>query len=225
MTSPRCTKVSLPAVIFDCDGVLVQSEAMIGEIASELLCTLGVHISPNEAQDLFLGQTISTVAELIENLTGSRVPSSWVYEFAMATAYGFVKGLKPTPGVQDLLHALLSRGQVLGVASQSSISRLRLTLHVTALDAHFAKNVFSAAMVGRPKPAPDIFLYSARTMGVSPRDCIVIEDSPLGISAARAAGMQVFAYAGSNNPTNLSATGARVFKTMKDIRDALMGCP
>lgn len=215
--------MSLPTVIFDCDGVLVQSEAMVGEIASELLCTLGVRMAPKETQDLFLGQTISTVAERIENLTGTRVPSSWVYEFAMATAFGFVKDLKATPGVHDLLHALLSRGQILGVASQSSVSRLRLTLHVTALDAYFGKNVFSAAMVERPKPEPDLFLYSARAMGVSPADCIVIEDSPLGIIAARAAGMQAIAYADSNDPANLSATGARVFQTMKDIHDALLG--
>lgn len=207
------TPQSLPPFIFDCDGVLVDSERLAHRISSEQCAKLGINIGFEE----LLGKTVKDVVSIIGAKIQREVPPEWIYEWAMATANCFVCELKPISGIQRLLGALQQKGHLIGVASQSQPPRLQLSLHVTGLAPYFAERVYSASQVAHPKPAPDIFLHAAASMGVDPQTCIVVEDSALGAKAAVAAGMKVYGYAAENNDEKLRAAGAEIIHSMDEL--------
>ena len=207
-------------VIFDCDGVLVDSESVVTRVESAYFATLGVTIAPDEARRRFQGQTIGQVADAIAAARGAPLDAEALYAWGMTTALGLVESLQAIPGVRDVAEALAAAGVATCVASQSPLPRVRLSLAVTHLASLFGDRVFTASMVARPKPAPDLFLYAASRMTADPARTVVIEDSPSGVTAARAAGMTVFGYAADAAGPGAAAlrdAGARVFMSMAEL--------
>lgn len=202
-------------VIFDCDGVLVDSEDLVNEIEAALLNRWGWAVTTAELRARFRSRSFGEIAGMIQAGVGpARLPENWMYEWAMETAAGFHAGLRAVAGVRDVLERLREERVPVCVASQSSMARVRLSLALCELRPYFADAVFSADLVARPKPAPDLFLHAARTMGTPPRDCVVIEDSTMGVQAAVAAGMAVLGYAAIRDGAALERAGATVFTEM-----------
>ena len=205
-------------VIFDCDGVLVDSEPLVNRIEAAYFTELGAPMSAQDAWDAFKGKTVGQVATALETRIGRPLSVEFGYQWAMTTALGLVRELKPIAGVIGAIERAQAAGAAICVASQSPLARVRLCLHVTGLEQCFGENVFTAQMVERPKPAPDLFLYAARRMNVPVERAIVIEDSPSGVTAARAAGMRVFGYAADESAAALEGAGATVFYSMDALR-------
>jgi HAD superfamily hydrolase (TIGR01509 family) len=214
---------SLPALIFDCDGVLIDSEYLASRVESDVTRDLGLKLSVDEAHDLFLGKTVEGVLDAIAARTGTRPSSTWVYNWAFATAHAFMRELKAVDGVGVAVEELRRRGHRMAVASQSPLARVRLSLQVAGLAGQFGDHIYVASMVARPKPAPDIYLLAAERLGAAPRECIVIEDSPAGASAAQAAGMRVLGYAPGDTAAAMQTSGARVIRSMHELIAAIEG--
>lgn len=214
---PSPTYRNAGLIIFDCDGTLVDSERLVSQVEAEHLKSLGLHLSADEVRRLFKGKTAGEVTAAIAKMITRPVPLDWVFDWAMLTANAFVHELKAIPDIEAVLRHLAQRGQAMCVASQSSPARVALSLRVANLDRYFGPHVFTASMVEHPKPAPDLFLFAASKMGISPQHCIVIEDSPVGVIGAREAGMQVFGYAADESTSVLSEAGATVFHSMQEL--------
>lgn len=214
-------------VIFDCDGVLVDSEVLFARVMAEVLSDCGYAIDTETAIARFTGiSTPSMVAE-IEAEWGRPLPEDFVQRCRARADTLFDGELQAVDGIDAVLDAHAPRRCV---ASSSSPARIRRSLHSTGLARHFAdETLFSAAMVDRGKPAPDLFLYAAAEMGAAAADCIVIEDSVPGVTAAVAAGMTVLGFAGASHirdghAARLHETGvARVFETMAELPALLAG--
>lgn len=205
-------------VIFDCDGVLVDSERLVSRVEAEFFSTLGAAYDPDEVRTLFKGKTVEQVAAALEHRIGRALSPAFVYDWATAVALAFVQELRSVPGVEDLLADLQHAGTALCVASQSPLTRVELSLRVTGLDRYFGGRVFTSSSVRNPKPAPDLFLFAADRMGATPDETVVIEDSLSGVVAARAAGMRVFGYAADEDAGAFERAGATVFYSMNDLR-------
>jgi HAD superfamily hydrolase (TIGR01509 family) len=204
-------------VIFDCDGVLVDSEPLVNRVEAEFVSARGWSATPPEMGALLQGCTFEQTVQLLEARLPSGISKVAVYELAMSIAQTFQKELAAVPGVHALIAALREREIPICVASQSALPRVRLSLQICGLDSSFGDRVFTASMVARPKPAPDLFLHAAHTLGAEPGTCIVIEDSPSGVRAAVAAGMNVLGYAAAENPALLHEAGATTFTQMSDV--------
>jgi beta-phosphoglucomutase-like phosphatase (HAD superfamily) len=204
-------------IIFDCDGVLVDSERLVCRIEAELLTAWGWPCTPQQHRDEFKGCSFPDMARSIEQRLAGRLPIDWMYVWAMETANLFRAELREVPGVRAVIEGCLEARRPMCVASQSPLPRVRLSLGVCDLSRYFGAHVFSASMVARPKPAPDLFLHAAAQLGVAPERCTVIEDSPSGVRAAVAAGMRVFGYAADENAERLAAAGARTFYDMAEL--------
>jgi HAD superfamily hydrolase (TIGR01509 family) len=215
--TPTCADMPFDAVIFDCDGVLVASERLVNDIEARLLSGLGLTLSAEEARARCKGRTVAEIAAALESQLQQRLPAEWCYEWGIYTALGFVKGLQPVPGVRGVLDRLAGRGTPLCVASQAPLPRVALCLQITDLARYFEDRVVTAALVPRPKPFPDVFLFAAARMGVEPGRCAVIEDSASGVAAAAAAGMPVFGYAADEDPRALTMAGATIFDHMDQL--------
>ena len=182
-------------VIFDCDGVLVDSEPISISVLVKAMADLGVTITEDQAYERFLGKSLSTLISILETEFNVHANEEFLESIRTNLYARFRTELKAMPGIGDAIDAL---GLPCCVASSSQVERIKLSLSVTGLLPKLP-NIFSASMVKRGKPAPDLFLYAADQMHVEPRDCIVIEDSPAGIAAAKAAGMTVFAFTGGSH--------------------------
>jgi HAD superfamily hydrolase (TIGR01509 family) len=213
--------VRLPALIFDCDGVLIDSEYLASRVEAELTHEFGLSLSLEEAHDLFLGKTVDGVLDAIAARTGKRPSSAWVYNWAFATAHAFLRELKSVDGVGVAVETLRQRGFRLAVASQSPLARVRLSLQVAGLAGQFGDHIYVTSMVARPKPAPDIYLLAAEKLGAAPADCIVIEDSPAGAAAALGAGMRVIGYAPGQTFDAMRAAGVQVIRAMDELIPAI----
>ncbi|MBB4566621.1 HAD family hydrolase [Rhizobium leucaenae] len=183
-------------VIFDCDGVLVDSEPLSVSVLIQAMHDVGVDMSEEDIYSRFLGKSLATLVDTLETEFDVFIDQAFLDRIRNDLYDRFRQELKPINGVAETLDALTTRRCV---ASSSQIERIRLSLGVTGLLPRLEPNIFSASMVKRGKPAPDLFLYAAKQMQVAPQDCIVIEDSPAGITAARAAGMTVFAFTGGSH--------------------------
>ncbi|QXP84363.1 HAD family hydrolase [Methylococcus sp. ANG] len=204
-------------IIFDCDGVLVDSERLVNRITAAFFSERGLPIQADALRAMFKGKTMADVARWAETAARPPLNADWFYELGIATAQGFQRDLRPVEGIRPVLDLLTARGGKLCVASQSPPARLTLSLTVTGLGAYFGEHAYSAAQVARPKPAPDLFLHAARQMGASPEHCAVVEDSRSGVLAARAAGMTVYGYAADEEPDTLAEAGAIVFGSMAQL--------
>jgi HAD superfamily hydrolase (TIGR01509 family) len=209
--------VARAALIFDCDGVLVDSEYLASRVEAELTRELGLALTVDEAHALFLGKTVDGVLDAIAARTGKRPSSTFAYNWAFATAHAFERELAPVPFVRAALEELQRRGHRMAVASQSPLARVRFSLEVAGLDGFFGTHVYVSSMVPRPKPAPDIYLHAADALGAPPADCIVIEDSPAGAAAARGAGFRVIGYAPGETLVAMRGAGVTVIRSMDDL--------
>jgi HAD superfamily hydrolase (TIGR01509 family) len=213
----------LDLVIFDCDGVLVDSEPVVTRAESEHFAALGFAMPPEELRERFQGKTVADVAAAVETVIGRTLTAEELYVWGIATASALAESLRPIPGVRAIAADLAARGTPFCVASQSPPPRVRLSLAVTDLAPLFGERIFTASMVPRPKPAPDLFLYAAERMSATPSRTIVIEDSLSGVLAARAAGMRAFGYAdgGGFAADALANAGAQVVRSMSELHGLL----
>ena len=212
-------------IIFDCDGVLVDSEILANHVLARVFRECGFDISPADCVRRFVGMSLRSVRKAIEADFGRRLPDGFEKRARALSDSALDRELRPIPGVADLLADLPQRRCV---ASSSSLRRIRRSLGTAGLDAYFDDAVlFSAAMVARGKPAPDLFLHAADAMGHPPEDCLVIEDSLPGVTAGVAAGMTVFGFTGASHiagghAERLTALGAAaVFDDMVDLPSLL----
>ena len=183
-------------IIFDCDGVLVDSEPLAMRVLLGTLASAGVEIDPASGYRDFLGRSLASVTAQLDAEHGLRLTPQALERLRVELYEVFRRELQPSPWVAETLDALTVP---FCVASSSQPERIRLSLEVAGLIDRFEPAIFSASMVARGKPDPDLFLHAAAAMGVKPENCLVIEDSPAGIAAARNAGMRVFAYAGGSH--------------------------
>ena len=207
----------MKAVIFDCDGVLIDSEWLASRVEAELLRELGLELSVEEVHELFLGKTVAGVLNIIASRRDSTLSPEFTYHWAFATAHAFMRELKPIPFVRAVLEQLRDRGYPLAVASQSPLARVRLSLEVTGLAEFFGEHIYVTTMVPNPKPAPDVYLLAASRLGVPAAECLVIEDSPAGAGAARRAGMHAIGYAPGTTADAMHAQGIPVLRSMDEL--------
>ena len=200
-------------VIFDCDGVLVDSEVIALGVMRRRLGEAGLRLTDQETRERFLGRRLDSSLHGIETELGAPLPENFRDEFSREILFAFARELKGVEGVRQAVEGLRRR---VCVASSSGHERLRLSLRVAGYETMFAPNIFSAADVAEGKPSPDLFLHAARAMGVKPKDCLVIEDSVAGVVAGRAAGMAVFGFVGASHfsplddGAHLTAAGAEL---------------
>lgn len=203
-------------IIFDCDGVLVDSEPIANRIMVEALADAGYTITLADAVARFVGRSMASVVAMVETDLGRALPEGFVDALQERTFAAFTRDLRAMPGVAD---ALMRLEHPVCVASSGAPDKIALSLALTGLDRFFDGHLFSAAMVARGKPAPDLFLHAAHCMGCAPDSCLVIEDSVPGVEAARAAGMRVLGFAGGGHAgpdlgDRLRVAGAEVFSDM-----------
>ena len=185
-----------PLVIFDCDGVLVDSEPISFAVLRETLTSVGVELEESHAYRQFLGKSMASITRMIAEEFKISLSEDHIEAMRTQLFARFQAELQPVAGVAEMLRDL-DRPRC--VASSSQMERIRLSLTKTGLIDFFEPNIFSATMVERGKPEPDLFLHAADVMGFTPDRCIVIEDSPAGIQAAHSAGMKVFAFTGGSH--------------------------
>jgi HAD superfamily hydrolase (TIGR01509 family) len=202
-------------VIFDCDGVLVDSEPIAVRVDALVLGRLGWDLSEAEIIERFMGRSEAYMVGEIEAALGRPLPLDWDAEFVPLYRDALEAELEPVDGVMEALDAISAPTCV---ASSSTHERLRFTLGLTGLLERFDGRIFSAADVANGKPAPDLFLHAAASLGADPARCAVVEDSVYGIQAARAAGMRAFGYAGGLTPADrLAGPATTVFEDMRAL--------
>jgi HAD superfamily hydrolase (TIGR01509 family) len=195
-----------PTIIFDCDGVLVDSETISLRCTTAALRRCGYDIDEAGVFNRFLGVSTSSMVRTIEEEMGRPVPPGFVDDLRRNILAAFEEELRP---IENVGETVLRLELPICVASSSVPLRIRRSLEITGLYHLFAPDIFSATMVYRGKPAPDLFLLAARTMAADPAHCIVIEDSVPGILAGRAAGMTVFGFIGGSHIGGYSDDPAR----------------
>jgi len=206
-------------VIFDCDGVLVDSEPIANRVFAEMLAGQGLVLSPREMMRRYMGRSMAACRALIEGELGKALPGDFFSELHARTLVAFQNELRPVAGIRQVLDGLTTPSCV---ASSSAHERLRLALELTNLLSRFEGRIFSAHDVARGKPAPDLFLHAARQMGVAPERCAVVEDSAPGVEAGVSAGMDVYGYAWHDDGRALRAAGAHVFRRMAELPALLL---
>jgi HAD superfamily hydrolase (TIGR01509 family) len=207
-------------IIFDCDGVLVDSEVLSCRCLSETLAGYGINLGLDQALDLFLGRSVTAVLDHYEAL-GRSIPEQFSTELKAGVRAAFLSALCPIEGVNSVLEGLQIPHCV---ASSSDVDRVSFSLSLTGLAPHFDRRLYTSQMVERGKPAPDLFLYAADRMQADPRRSLVIEDSVSGVTAGKAAGMTVWGFFGGSHYQSrdgkaiLHEAGAdRVFGRMADF--------
>ena len=204
-------------VIFDCDGVLVDSERLAVRVESEFLTELGWPLREADIVERFMGRTDQYMNEAIEAELGDRLPGDWKDQFHRRYREAYAAELVPVDGVLDALDQIEATTPTC-VASSGSHDKLRFTLGHTGLYRRFEGRIFSGYEVANGKPAPDLFLHAAARMGAEPARCAVVEDSHYGVLAARAAGMRVFGYAGGlTPPERLRGEATVLFEDMREL--------
>ncbi len=210
-------------IIFDCDGVVVDSEVLACACLADALRLNGLDLTIEEVFDLFLGRSFSVVDEHYRSVTGQPLPTGFREDLRDRLTQSFVASLTSMPHVVDVLKRL---DRPYCLASSSDAERIRLTLAVTGLTRFFSDRVYDASMVAQGKPAPDLFLLISDRLGTAARRALVVEDSVSGITAAKAAGMKVWGFTGGSHCAGrdigrqLLAAGAdRVFDSMAEFMD------
>jgi len=183
-------------IIFDCDGVLVDSEQIINRAHAHVLTACGYPISEQNLVERFCGMSDREMIEIIEREWGHALPTSYAEHVGLMIEAEFRQSLAPIAGVAEALDSLTLP---ICVASSSSLEQIRQKLKITGLLGRFGEHLFSATMVARGKPAPDLFLYGAQHLTTAPDRCLVIEDSPAGIDAALAADMTAIGFSGGSH--------------------------
>ncbi|MCT9006404.1 HAD family hydrolase [Streptomyces rhizosphaerihabitans] len=209
-------------IIFDNDGVLVDSEPISNTLLAAYLTELGHPTSYEDSLRDYMGSAMHRIHDLVLERTGQRLPDDFDDVFHARVFAAFERELKPVPGAAQVLEKLAADGVPYCVASSGSHERIRVGHRTTGLDRWFDDGrVFSSQDVGRGKPAPDLFLHAAERMGVRPEKCAVVEDSPLGVRAANAAGMDVYGFT-AMTPADRLADATQLFSDMGQLADLLV---
>jgi HAD superfamily hydrolase (TIGR01509 family) len=183
-------------IIFDCDGVLVDSEPISLEALYEVMSSQNIEISKSDLKKLSIGKSMKATVETINARFGKRIDDATIDAMNASLLRCLARDLRAISGIRSALSRISIPKCV---ASSSSLARIHISLRIAGMLKEFRPNIFSADMVHIGKPAPDLFLLAAKTMGANPRSCVVIEDSPVGIEAAKRAGMLVFAFCGGSH--------------------------
>jgi HAD superfamily hydrolase (TIGR01509 family) len=202
-------------VIFDCDGVVVDSERVVHAVFGAFIRSLGVHMSEAETYEHFMGRRLSECMTIVEQLSGRAAPQGALERYCAERDRVLREQVQPVAGIREVLEALTIP---YCIASSGDHDKMRLTLGATMLMPFFEGRLFSATEVPRGKPSPDVFLYAAERMGAAPARTVVIEDSVNGVLAGCSAGMTVFGFAGLTASAKLRAAGAAyVFEDMSEL--------
>jgi HAD superfamily hydrolase (TIGR01509 family) len=207
-------------VIFDCDGVVVDSELIGNRIFGEWLAELGLQLSEKELHRQFMGRSLADNLKIVERMLGRPIPTEAVTQYKKRRDEVLREEVEAMRGIRELLDRL---DLPYCIASSGDHDKMRATLGGTGLLPLFEGRLFSATEVPRAKPAPDVFLYAAQRMGASPPRCVVIEDSVNGVKAAQAAGMTVLGFAGLTPAADLTAAGAQATFTDVEQLGPLLG--
>lgn len=217
MPDPASTSAdsAIELVIFDCDGVLIDSERIFNRILAAHLCGLGAEVNLEYLFEHFVGHSWDHCLGKITGLLGCAPPDDLRDTVSAETKAAFRTELVAIPGIAAALDRI---PYPICVASNSGPEELRVNLGMVGLLPRFGERIFSAKQVARSKPAPDVYLFAASTLGVSPSKCLVIEDSPAGVAAGVAAGMTVLGFCANTPAHRLRAAGAHpLFDDMRDL--------
>jgi HAD superfamily hydrolase (TIGR01509 family) len=215
--------VGLQLVIFDCDGVLVDSEVISNRVLAAMLTEQGLPRTLPQARCEYQGLLLADVKARAEAKLGRSLPPDWLARYEEVRADAFRRELTPVAGAAETVESLCAAGLGVCVASQGKLAKTRLSLALTGLDHLFPERArFSAYSVARGKPAPDLFLHAAAAMGVEPGACAVVEDTPSGVVAAVAAGMRAIGYAADSDEQALSNAGAEVVRSLAELPRVLL---
>jgi HAD superfamily hydrolase (TIGR01509 family) len=210
----------LELVIFDCDGVLVDSEGISNDVLARLLSAQGLPTTLAQARRAYQGLLLGEVVTSAEAKLGRPLPEGWLERYERERAAEFRRSLEAVPGAAAAVRHAIAAGMAVCVASQGKLEKTRLSLELSGLADLFAQEaLFSAELVARGKPHPDLFLHAAREMGAEPSRCAVVEDTPSGVIAAVSAGMRAIGYAADSDEAALRAAGAEIVHSL----DALAG--
>lgn len=201
-------------VIFDCDGVLVDSEVLGIKILLGMTAEYGVKVELEEAVKDLSGRRLKEVLQVLQTQAEADFPADLEQQFRAKSYEIFQQEVLPVDGIREVLEAL---PVPFCVASSGPVEKICLNLTITGLIQYFDKRIFSAYEINSWKPDPGIFLHAARQMGFAPAECVVIEDSLAGIQAAKAGGFPVLGYANGHNASDLEAAGATVFHHMREL--------
>jgi HAD superfamily hydrolase (TIGR01509 family) len=202
-------------IIFDCDGVLVDSEASTNTVLRDMLNERGGKVTLEETMALFMGHSVADSFAHIETVTGTKPTAEFYDEFLIRRDDALRNSVEPIPHIIETLAKL---HLPYAVASGAETAKMQLTLGRTGMLRQFEGRMFGKDMVAKSKPAPDVYLLAAKTLGVAPARCVVVEDTPSGTTAGVVAGMTVLGYCAQNAPAKLFAAGASaVFHDMRQL--------
>lgn len=208
----------LKLVIFDCDGVLVDSESISNSVLARLLTAEGLPTTLREARRDYQGLLLSEVVASAQKRLGRSLPEDWLTHYERERAEAFERELQPVQGAAETVGRLSAAGVEVCVASQGKLEKTRFSLELTGLRHLFAAHaLFSGEAVARGKPYPDLFLHAAEVMGARPRDCVVVEDTPSGVTAAVSAGMRAFGYVADSDEHALRRAGAEQLRSLREL--------
>ena len=208
------------AVLFDCDGVLADTEMVVNAIVADQLTALGWPLTPAQSREAFLGLALPDMVPRIEARVGP-LPPAWAEEISTLIAHEMTARTPPMPGAAEAVRAVAGAGVAVAVASNSARAELMAKMRSLGLATVFADRVFSFEDVDRPKPWPDIYLAAASACGAAPRDCVVVEDSVPGVRSGIAAGCRVLGFARETPRGVLAAHGAEPFGDMAELAGLL----
>ncbi len=209
--------MTIDLVIFDCDGVLVDSEPLANEELRKALAEEGLDMSFDAVVETFVGLSMNKVVTIAQDRLGHDLPDDFLDQLQIKTFAAFEQDLKPVAGIRDILTQLQDMPQKICVASSGSFEKMDMTLGLTNFKGFFQDNIFSASQVKRGKPYPDLYLYAAAQMDYDPARCLVIEDSLPGVQGAVAAGMDVLAYSVRGQSQRLAIAGGMVISRMDEV--------
>ncbi|MET0963405.1 MAG: HAD family hydrolase [Noviherbaspirillum sp.] len=192
-------------VIFDCDGVLVDSERITNQVFADMLNEIGLPVTLGDMFEKFVGRSMGQCLDLVADMLGTQPPEEFVSHYRKRTTSALLSALTAVPGIEDALDKIRLP---YCVASNGDHDKMRTTLGITGLLPRFEGRLYSVTEVARGKPHPDVFLHAARKQEVAASSCVVIEDTPTGVKAGIAAGMTVYGYAALTPASRLLEAGA-----------------
>ena len=201
-------------IIFDCDGVLVDSEAISARVFIQMLSELGCVLDFETVVQQITGTSMKENLAFFEKHAGRHLPENFEQEFRRRSFEAYKTDLKAIPGVHELIEKI---SVPIGVASSGPCKKIKLNLTTTGLIDNFKGNIFSSYDIGSWKPEPDIYLHAARQLGYEPTECVVIEDSVAGVKAARAGGFDVYVFGNEKTKSQFEELGANVFMNMPEL--------
>ena len=207
-------------VIFDCDGVLVETESITDRVLSEYFSGLGPAISPEEVHELFAGGTMEGAGEEAAR-RGAILPADWLNQIYTRTFAALREGVEVFEGLFGVLDQLDALGIATAIASNGPMGKMEITLTPSGLWERFDGRIYSGREHGSPKPAPDLLLMAARAANVNPADCVMIDDTKAGTRAAKAAGMAAIGFAAASNAEKLREEGVPVAMHMAEVAELL----